>query len=120
MPHTVIKSRHTNVKNHSEISRYFLVHVLPCPLRNFEELAKFYHFKLAIIIMARIIVNCFIMHVALPEMLVGHFRQHSSVTAIGLMEKEITIIGTPSYAFSHSQQTHTFHVIILHKLPKHD
>ena len=46
MPHTVIKSRHTNVKNHSEISRYFLVHVLPCPLRNFEELAKFYHFKL--------------------------------------------------------------------------
>ena len=74
----------------------------------------------AIIIMARIIVNCFIMHVALPEILVGRFRQHSSVTAIGLMEKEITIIGTPSYAFSHSQQTHTFHVIILHKLPKHD
>ena len=60
------------------------------------------------------------MHVALPEMLVGRFRQHSSVTAIGLMEKEITIIGTPSYAFSHSQQAHTFNVIILHKLPKHD
>ena len=46
MPHAVIKSRHTNVKNHSEISRYFSVHVLPCSLRNSKELAKFYHFKL--------------------------------------------------------------------------
>ena len=46
MPHTVIKSRHTNVKNHSEISRYFSVHVLPCSLRNSKELAKFYHVKL--------------------------------------------------------------------------
>ena len=46
MPHTVIKSRYTNVKNHSEISRYFSVHVLPYPLRNSKELAKFYHFKL--------------------------------------------------------------------------
>ena len=44
--HTVIKSRHTNVKNYSEISRYFSVHVLPCSLRNSKELAKFYHFKL--------------------------------------------------------------------------
>ena len=46
MPHTVIKSRYTNVKNHSEISRYFSVHVLPHPLRNSKELAKFYYFKL--------------------------------------------------------------------------
>ena len=46
MPHIVIKSRHTNVRNHSEIFRYFSVHVLPCPLRNSKELAKFYHFKL--------------------------------------------------------------------------
>ena len=76
--------------------------------------------SMEIIIMARMIVNCFIMHVALPEMLVGRFRQHSSVTAIGLMEKEIRFIGTPSYVLSHSQQTRTFHVIILHKLPKHN
>ena len=40
------KSRYTNVKNHSEISRYFSVHVLPHPLRNSRELAKFYSFKL--------------------------------------------------------------------------
>ena len=46
MPHTVIKSRYANVKNHSEISRYFSVHVLPCPLRNSKELVKFYHFRL--------------------------------------------------------------------------
>ena len=46
MPHTVIKFRYRNVKNHSEISRYFSVHVLPHPLRNSKELAKFYHFKL--------------------------------------------------------------------------
>ena len=43
MPHIVVESRYTNVKNHSEISRYFLVHVLPYPLWNSKELAKFYH-----------------------------------------------------------------------------
>ena len=46
MPHAVIKSRYINVTNHSEISRYFSVHVLPYPLRNSKELTKFYHFKL--------------------------------------------------------------------------
>ena len=48
MPHTVIKSRYTNVKNHSEISRYFSGHVLPHPLRNSKELAKFFSFQIAL------------------------------------------------------------------------
>ena len=38
MPHTVIKSRHANVKNHSEISRYFSVHT---KLRRTGEILSF-------------------------------------------------------------------------------
>ena len=37
IPHTVMKSRYTNVKYHCEISRYFSVHCLPHALRNYKE-----------------------------------------------------------------------------------
>ena len=40
MPHTVVKSRYTNVKYHCEISWYFSVHCLPQSLRNYKEEAK--------------------------------------------------------------------------------
>ena len=40
IPHTVMKSRYTNVKYHCEISWYFSVHCLPQSLRNYKEEAK--------------------------------------------------------------------------------
>ena len=40
IPHTVVKSRYTNVKHHCEISWYFSVHCLPQSLRNYKEQAK--------------------------------------------------------------------------------
>ena len=40
IPHTVMQSRYTNVKYHSEISWYFSVHCLPQSLRNYKEEAK--------------------------------------------------------------------------------
>ena len=40
IPHTVMKSRYTNVKYHCEISWYFSVHCLPQSLRNYKEGAK--------------------------------------------------------------------------------
>ena len=39
-PHTVMKSRYTNVKYHCEISWYFSVHCLSESLRNYKEEAK--------------------------------------------------------------------------------
>ena len=39
-PHTVIESRHTHVKYHCKIFRYFSVHRLPHLLRIYEEKAK--------------------------------------------------------------------------------
>ena len=40
MPHTVMKSRYTNVKYHCEISWYFAVHCLLQSLRNYKGEAK--------------------------------------------------------------------------------
>ena len=40
IPHTVMKSRYTNVKYHCEISWYFSVSCLPQSLRNYKEEAK--------------------------------------------------------------------------------
>ena len=40
IPHTVMKSRYTNVKYHCEISWYFSVPCLPQSLRNYKEEAK--------------------------------------------------------------------------------
>ena len=40
IPHTVMKSRYTNVKYHCEISWYFSVPRLPQSLRNYKEEAK--------------------------------------------------------------------------------
>ena len=40
IPHTVVKSRYTNVKYHCEIYWYFSVHCLPQSLRNYKEQAK--------------------------------------------------------------------------------
>ena len=40
IPHTVMKSRYTNVKYHCEISWYFSAHRLPQSLRNYKEEAK--------------------------------------------------------------------------------
>ena len=40
IPHTVMKSRYTNVKYRCEISWYFSVHCLPQSLRNYKEEAK--------------------------------------------------------------------------------
>ena len=40
IPHTVMKSRYTNVKYHCEISWYFSVHCLLQSLRNYKEEAK--------------------------------------------------------------------------------
>ena len=39
-PHTVMKSRYTNVKYHCEISWYFSVHCLPQSLWNYKEEAR--------------------------------------------------------------------------------
>ena len=39
-PHTVMKSRYTNVKYHCEISWYFSVHCLLQSLRNYKEEAR--------------------------------------------------------------------------------
>ena len=40
IPHTVMKSRYTNVKYHCEISQYFSVHRLKHSLRNYKEEAE--------------------------------------------------------------------------------
>ena len=40
IPHTVMKSRYTNVKYHCEISWYFSVYCWPQSLRNYKEEAK--------------------------------------------------------------------------------
>ena len=39
-PHTIVKSRYTNVKYHFEISWYFSTLCLPQSLRNYKEEAR--------------------------------------------------------------------------------
>ena len=53
--------------------------------------------SMEIIIMTRESVKCFTMHVASPEMIVGHFQQHSSVTVIGYMKKKRTFKQNKSF-----------------------